>query len=55
MALSAFGDKTKPPTDDDLVVTLKSTFVFWNELKRLIASTFSPLSIGWGFTSKKMG
>ena len=55
MALSVFGDKTKPPTDDDLAVTLGSTFVFWNKLKRLIASTFTPLSIGWGFTSKKTG
>jgi hypothetical protein len=29
--------------------------VFWNELKRLIASRFSPLSEEWGFTSKKTG
>ena len=55
MALSAFGDKTKPPTDDDLAVTLNSTFVFWNELKRLIASTFSPLSIGWRFCQQENG
>ncbi|MGB8310676.1 MAG: hypothetical protein WCE81_02285 [Halobacteriota archaeon] len=55
MALSAFGDKSKPPKDDDLAVTLGSTFVFWNELKRLIASRFSPLSIEWGFASKKTG
>jgi len=50
-----FGDKSKPPKDDDLAVTLGSTFVFWNELKRLIASRFTPLSIEWGFTSNKTG
>jgi hypothetical protein len=48
MALSAFDDKSKPPQDDDLAATLGSTFVFWNELKRLIASRFAPLSIEWG-------
>ena len=34
---------------------LGSTCVFWNELKRLIASRFTPLSIEWGFTSNKTG
>jgi len=55
MALSAFDDKSKQPQDDDLAATLGSTFVFWNELKRLIALRFAPLSIEWGFTSKKTG
>ena len=55
MTLSAFDDKSKPPKDDDLAIMLGSTFVFWNELKRLIASRFTPLSIEWGFTSNKTG
>jgi hypothetical protein len=55
MALSAFDDKSKPPQDDDLAATLGSTFVFWNELKRLIALRFAPLSIDWGCASKKRG
>ncbi len=55
MALSAFDDKSRPPRDDDLAVMLGSTFVFWNELKRLIASRFASLSMEWGFTSKKTG
>jgi len=55
MALSAFDDKSRLPQDDDLAATLGSTFVFWNELKRLIASRFAPLSIEWGFSSKKTG
>jgi hypothetical protein len=53
--LSAFDDKSRPPHDDDLATTLGSTFVFWNELKRLIASRFTPLSMEWGFSSKKTG
>jgi hypothetical protein len=55
MALSAFDDKSNPPRDHDLAATLGNTFVFWNELKRLMASKFSPLSEEWGFASKKTG
>jgi hypothetical protein len=55
MTLSAFNDKSRLPQNDDLAATLGGTFVFWNELKRLIASKFAPLSIEWGFTSKKTG
>ncbi len=55
MTLSAFCDKSRLPQDDELAATLGSTFVFWNELKRLVASRFAPLSIEWGFASKKTG
>lgn len=55
LTLSAFEDKSKPPQDDELEATLGSVFVLWNELKRLIASRFAPLSIEWGFSSKKTG
>lgn len=55
MTLSAFDDKSRPPQDDDLAATLGSTFLFWNELKKLIASRFPPLSAEWGFSSKKTG
>ncbi len=55
MAVSAFDDKSKLPQDDDLAATLRSAFVFWNELKRFIASRFAPLSTEWGITSKKTG
>lgn len=55
MTLSAFDDKSRPPQDDDLAATLGSTFVFWNELKKLLASRFPPLSTEWGFSSKKTG
>jgi hypothetical protein len=55
MKLSVFDDRSKPPKDEDLAVTLLDMFVLWNELKRIIESRFSPLSMEWGFTSKKTG
>ena len=55
MTLSVFSDKSRLPQDNDLAATLGSTFVFWNELKRLIASKFTPLSVEWGYASKKTG
>jgi len=55
MALSAFDDKTKPPKDAELAATLGKTYVLWNELKKRIASRFTPLSIEWGFSSKATG
>jgi hypothetical protein len=55
MTLSVFNDKSRLPQDNDLAATLGSTFVFWNELKRLIASKFTPLSVEWGYASKKTG
>ncbi len=55
MTLSVFSDKSRLPQDNDLAATLGSTFVFWNELKRLIASKFTRLSVEWGYSSKKTG
>jgi hypothetical protein len=49
MALSAFDDKSRPPRDDELAATLGRAFVSWNELRRIIASRFAPLSEEWGF------
>lgn len=54
MAISAFDDKSKQPTEDDLEVTLGSTYAHWNELKKEIASAYSA-SPEWGYTSKKTG
>lgn len=55
MALSASGDKSRLPQDDGLAAALGSAFVLWNELKERIASRFTPVSMEWGFTSKKTG
>ncbi len=55
MALSAFDDESRPPEDADLARALKSSFAFWKDLKKRIASRFTPLSFEWGFTSKTTG
>ncbi|HVP16509.1 MAG TPA: DUF3788 domain-containing protein [candidate division Zixibacteria bacterium] len=56
MASCAFDDKSKlPPQDDDLAAMLGSTFAFWNELRRLIALRFAPLSAEWVSSAKKAG
>ena len=51
MSLSAFGDKARQPEDADLAKVLKRSFVFWGELKKVIESRFTPLSVEWGFTT----
>ena len=55
MSLSIFDDKSRPPKDAELAIALKDSFLFWNELKKLIALRFKPLSIEWGFTSNTTG
>jgi uncharacterized protein DUF3788 len=55
MALSAFDDKLKQPQEDQLRETLGKTFTHWNQLKKRIGARFAPLSIDWGFSSKKTG
>ena len=55
MALSIFDDKSNPPKEADLAKALKDSFVFWNELAKLIALRFKPLSSEWGFSSKTTG
>ena len=53
--LIVFDDKSQQPTDADLARALKSSFVFWNELKEQIAARFPPVNFEWGFTSKTTG
>ncbi len=55
MALSAFDDRSRPPRDDELEATLGATFALWSELQRVMAATFTPLSLEWGFSSKVTG
>jgi hypothetical protein len=50
VSISAFRDKGRQPEDADLSRVLKRSFVSWNELKKVIASRFTPLSVEWGFT-----
>ncbi|HEY3274582.1 MAG TPA: DUF3788 domain-containing protein [Methanocella sp.] len=55
MALSAFDDKSKQPQEADLKVTLGSAYPQWNDLKKLITTTYAPVSVEWGFASKSTG
>jgi hypothetical protein len=55
MALSAFDDRSRQPTDDDLASMLGDTAIQWNELKILIALKFAPVTFEWGYTSKSTG
>jgi Protein of unknown function (DUF3788) len=55
MALSVFDDKSRPPREAELATALKDSFIHWNELKKLIALRFKPLSFEWGFASKTTG
>jgi hypothetical protein len=55
VALSVFDDKSRQPTEADLVRALKGSFVLWNDIKKRIASRFTPVTFEWGFTSKTTG
>jgi hypothetical protein len=55
MALSAFDDKQHPPQEDDLATTLGKSYAHWQELRRLVAAHFPPLTEEWGFASKSTG
>ena len=55
MALSFFGDKSSPPTDDALHAALGATAPLWQELRARIEARFSPVDGSWGFSSKSTG
>jgi hypothetical protein len=55
VALSAFDDKSRPPADAELAATLGKASTHWDELRRLVASRFPPLSEDWGFSSQSTG
>jgi hypothetical protein len=55
MALSAFDDKSRPPREAELAATLGKVHAHWNELRRLIAVRFAPLTEDWGFSSASTG
>ena len=55
MALSAFDDKARKPTEAELARALKSSFDFWNDLKARMAARFTPLFFEWGFAGKAYG
>jgi hypothetical protein len=55
VALSAFDDRSKQPQEADLAATLGEALAHWNELQKLIADEFAPVTIEWGFTNQSTG
>ena len=55
MALSAFGDRSKPPRAADLAAALGDAVAAWNELHRRLAATCGPIEREWGFSGKSTG
>jgi hypothetical protein len=55
MALSAFDDKSHPPTEKELAEVLGKTHSLWIELRDHVASAFAPLTVEWGCSSKSTG
>ena len=55
MALSAFDDKSKVPTADDLEKMLGRTSTHWFNLIKHAASEYPPLEDKWNFAGEKWG
>lgn len=55
MALSAFDNKSRPPTDEELSKTLGATFRLWSNLQKQIIAALPGVFAAWGFTSKSTG
>ena len=55
MALSAFDDKSRQPTDDDLAEVLETALPLWNDLIARIRAQFRTTSAVWAFSSKSTG
>lgn len=55
MALSAFDDKSRPPTDGELAAVLGRAAAAWTALREQLASRFPPLTATWGYASKSTG
>jgi hypothetical protein len=55
MALSAFVDKSREPTDRDLREVLGKSYAVWTGLVAAVEKRVQPLSTAWGFTAKSTG
>jgi hypothetical protein len=55
VALSAFEDKSAPPSARDLTRTLGRTSKLWNGLKRDLQRQHGPLAEEWSFAGAKYG
>ena len=55
MALSAFDDKERLPSERELTTTLGSSAQLWLDLKVHLTEEYAPLAELWGFTGPKWG
>ena len=55
MALSAFHEKTRQPTDEDLRAVLGNAYPVWGKLLALVAERIEPITELWKFTSATTG
>ena len=55
MALSAFTEKNRMPTDEDLRRVLDKTYASWTKLLELVAERIDPINQVWGYTSASTG
>ena len=55
MSLSAFKEKSRPPSDDDLQAVLGKAYAPWCRLIELVGARIDPITEVWGFTSASTG
>ena len=55
MSLSAFKEKSRPPSDDDLQAVLGNAYAPWCRLIELVGARIDPITEVWGFTSASTG
>jgi hypothetical protein len=55
MTLSAFGDKTRPPQEDEVVEVLGRSQAAWRCLREDLAKAYPPLVEEWIYPSRKWG
>ena len=55
MALSAFDDKSREPSRDELAEVLGQAIELWDQLIANVRSRFDPLAEEWGYSGKQWG
>jgi hypothetical protein len=55
MALSAFGDRTAPPGEDEVAAALGAAHPHWEAVRQRLGEMCDPYSEAWGFTAAGTG
>jgi len=55
MAMSAFGDKAEPPTEERLAEVVGPGIDLWRLLVERVSEAHAPITGHWGFPGKKYG